>query len=210
MSLAIILITVVSIICINKGKTQEEPIIVKNELKEKITKKQKSDTSVYKVDIKGEVITPGIYTLSSEARVIDVIKEAGGLTDNANTTVINLSKKISDEMVIIIYSNDEVKKFKETKQTESIVISKCEQKNEESLHNDACITNEKEKTNGLISINNATIEELMTLPNIGESKAKNIIEYRSKNGPFTSIDDIKNITGIGESIFAKIKDYITL
>lgn len=112
-------------------------------------------------------------------------------------------------MVIIIYSNNEVKEFKKTKELESQVQQNCVQPNENALKNDACIT-EKANNSSKISINTATEEQLQTLPGIGESKAKDIINYRTENGPFTSIEDIKNVSGIGESLFAKIKDYITL
>ena len=162
-----------------------------------------------KVDIKGQIVNPGIYSVSSSARVIDVIEQAGGLTTNANTTVINLSKKVIDEMVIIIYSNDEVNDFKKTKELEQQVQTQCIQKDENSLVNDACITTNTE-TSSKVSINNASIQELQNLPWIGEAKAKDIITYREQNGPFKSIEDIKNVSGIGESLFAKIKDYITL
>ena len=163
-----------------------------------------------KVDIKGEINAPGIYELNSSSRVIDVIEKAGGLTENANTTVINLSKKITDEMVIIIYSNEEVANFSKTKELEKQVQENCIKPSEESLKNDACISKDETQLSAKISINHATLEELQTLPGIGEEKAKNIISYREENGPFEKIEDITKITGIGESIFAKIKENITL
>lgn len=177
-----------------------------------ISKESDSEKEQYKVDIKGEVINPGIYTVNIDSRVIDVINMAGGLSGNANTTVINLSKKITDEMVIIIYSNEEVANFKKTKELEQQVIKQCEQKDENSLINSACITTSKEENNSTtnISINNATKEELMTLPGIGEAKAEEIIKYRSDRNGFTNIEELKEISGIGESLFAKIKEYITL
>ena len=147
--------------------------------------------------------------MSSSSRVIDVIEKAGGLTKNANTTVINLSKKITDEMVIIIYSNEEVKNFAKTKEVEQQVQQYCIQKDEAALKNDACIT-ENTTTSSKVSINKATLEQLQTLPGIGEAKAKEIITYREQNGLFTTLEELKKISGIGESVFAKIKDYITL
>lgn len=134
--------------------------------------------------------------------------KAGGLTDQADTSVINLSKKVTDEMVIIVYSREEVEKFKETKEIEKEVYDKCNQKDENSLINNACIESSS-NTSSKISINTGTLEELMTLPGIGESKAKDIINYRESNGPFNTIEDITKVTGIGESIFAKIKENIT-
>ncbi len=134
---------------------------------------------------------------------------AGGLTDQADTSVINLSKKVTDEMVIIIYSKEEVSNFSKTKETEQVIQKSCQQQDETSLKNDACITSEKTIT-GKISINNATIEELMTLSGIGEAKAKEIISYREKNGPFQEIQDLLKVPGIGENLFASIQEDITL
>ena len=188
-----------------KEKTESKILVSKKETKKELEEK----VELLKVDIKGQIVNPGIYSVSSSARVIDVIEQAGGLTTNANTTVINLSKKVIDEMVIIIYSNDEVNDFKKTKELEQQVQTQCIQKDENSLVNDACITTNTE-TSSKVSINNASIQELQNLPGIGEAKAKDIITYREQNGPFKSIEDIKNVSGIGESLFAKIKDYITL
>ena len=189
-----------------KEKKEETEVVIKKK------EKQTSSEIYFKVDIKGQVNNPGIYSLKEGSRVIDVIEASGGLTENANTTVINLSKKIEDEMVIIIYSNEEVNNFAKTKEVEKQVIENCIKKDENSLQNDACINQSNEQTNvdnNLININTATQEELMTLPGIGESKAKDIITYRSEN-TFTSIEDIKNVPGIGESLFAKIKENITV
>lgn len=211
--LLIITTTIILITIFNKKTPLKEkkvtPLIVKkkSENKESAIKEE-----IFKIDIKGEINNPGIYEMPKNSRVIDVINKAGGLTENANTSVINLSKKISDEMVIIIYSNDQVMDFKNTKKEEETLINKCEQKDDISLKNDACIENDTttdDSLNKQISINTATKEELMTLPGIGEAKAQEIIDYRNTNGGFNTIEDLKNISGIGDSIFAKIKDYIT-
>lgn len=185
-------------------KTTKKKIIV-----EKKKEIKKDDINYIEVDIKGEVISPGIYKLKEGSRVIDVINASGGLTENANTTVINLSKKITDEMVIIIYSNSQVEDFSKTKEIENQVIDYCNQKDENSLHNDACISKDNNTSTGKISLSNATLEELMTLPGVGESKAKNIIEYRTSNGPFITIEDVMKVSGIGEGLFDQIKEYIT-
>ena len=189
----------------NKKKEKDEVIVEKS-----IEKKEVETKEVLQVDIKGEVINPGIYELDSESRVIDVINKAGGLTENANTSVINLSKKITDEMVIIIYSNEEVNDFKTTKEIEEQVIEKCIQKDDNSLRNDACIENDKNNMlTGKVNINTASLEELMTLEGIGENKAKSIIEYRETKSKFNTIEDIKNVNGIGDNLFAQIKENIT-
>ena len=200
----------------NKSTNKKEKEIVLT--KKKDVKKEDNFKEEYKVDIKGEVNNPGIYTLDKSSRVVDVIEKAGGLRENANTTVINLSKKIMDEMVIIIYSNYEVENFKRTKELEKSLINSCIN-GYESLKNDACIDdsdtegdddNDNDNDNSKVSLNNSSKEELMTLTGIGEKKALDIIEYREKNNGFKNIEDIKNIKGIGDSIFDKIKDRLTL
>lgn len=194
---------------IKKEKKKEIVEIEENDdLKVKEKKEDKEVEIEYKVDIKGAVNLPGIYSMKSTSRVIDVINEAGGLTDLADTSVINLSKKIIDEMVIIIYTKDQVANFTKVKETEKIIQDKCNQLDENSLKNDACIKTEEITTK--ISINNSSKEQLMTLQGIGESKANDIIKYREENGPFNSIEDIKNVPGIGDNLFAQIKEDITL
>ena len=182
--------------------SKEEPI--------KNTKLEKVEEKKYKVDIKGQINNPGIYEVVISSRVIDVINLAGGLTVNADTSVINLSKKVIDEMVIIVYSKEEVTNFKKTKEIEQQVQNQCIQKDENSLKNDACISSNNNISTNKISINNATKEELITLPGIGESKAKDIIDYRTKNGPFKKLEDLKNIPGIGENVYNNLKENITL
>lgn len=191
----------------NKKEPKEEIVITK---KNSLEKKKVEQIEKYKVDIKGEVINPGIYSLEKDKRVIDVIALAGGLTENADTSVINLSKKIKDEMVIIVYSHEQVTDFKKTKEIEKQVQEKCIQPDENSLQNDSCIKTENTTQTGLININTASLEELTTLPGIGESKAKDIIKYREANNGFKSIDELTNISGIGESILVKIKKNITV
>lgn len=210
--LGIILLTILGVssffvirnVMSNKKEKKDEVIVEKS-----LEKKEVEKEELLQVDIKGEIINPGIYELDNDSRVIDVINKAGGLTENANTSVINLSKKITDEMVIIIYSNEEVNDFKTTKEIEEQVIEKCIQKDENSLINDACIENDKNEVTGKININTASLEELMKLPGVGESKAKSIIEYRETKSKFNTIEDIKNVNGIGDNLFAQIKENIT-
>ena len=213
-SLVIILIISISIPVINnysqkkENKKKQESVLISKKDKTD-PKKENQSQELLKVDIKGEILNPGIYSMPISSRVIDVIEKAGGLTTHANTTVINLSKKISDEMVIVIYSNDQVNNFKKTKEQEKEIQTQCIKPTEESLKNDACISNEATST-GKISINSATKEELQTLSGIGESKANDIINYREANGLFKTIEDIKNVPGIGEALFVKIKENITI
>lgn len=169
------------------------------------------------VDVKGEVKKPGIYQIKCDSRVQDAISFAGGTTWNADTSILNLSKKLVDEMVIIVYSKDQVANFVVTRQQESEKLQVCQ--NQIKIENDACIDDDFSSeieasgdtpVNNVVSLNKATKEELMTLSGIGESKAEDIIDYREKNDGFKSIEEIKNIKGIGDSIFEKIKANITI
>ena len=208
--IAIVLIGVISFsIYFASKKTKKNEVIKEdNIIKQKKQNTNEKQTEKYKVDIKGQVNNPGIYELEKDSRVVDVINYAGGLTENADTSVINLSKKITDEMVIIIYSREEVYDFAKTKEIEKQVQEKCEKNEEYSLNNDACIETNKTFT-GKVNINTATKEEFMTLQGIGEAKANDIIKYRESNGNFNSIEDIKKVTGIGDNLFASIKENIT-
>lgn len=160
------------------------------------------------VDIKGSVKSPGVYELDLGSRVIDLINSSGGLKKDANTRFINLSKELKDGEAIVIYSNSEIEKA--GKKDIIYVNTPCVC---EEVKNDGCIkeTDDKsEELTGGVNINKATKEELMKLDGIGESKANSIINYRNENGEFKSIDDIKNVDGISETIYTKIKDNITI
>ena len=147
------------------------------------------------------------------SRVIDVVNASGGLKENADTSIINLSKKIFDEMFIIIYTKDEIDKYKKETISTKEINAKL-QKNIISVdeNNDAQIKkkNNVENKDTKININIASKEELTTITGIGESKAPSIIDYRDENGNFNTIDDLKNISGIGDALFEKIKEYITV
>lgn len=183
------------------------------EPQEKIEQKQKI---TYKVDIKGAVVNPGVYEMEEESRVEDVIEKSGGLTNDADTSVLNLSKSVKDEMVIIIYTKKELDSMRKGNTTIKYIEKECICP---KLENDACIedkiTNEdnntaNEKLNGKISLNNASVTELTKLTGIGEKKAQAIIEYRNQNGGFKTIEEITKVSGIGASTFEKIKDQLTL
>lgn len=166
-----------------------------------------------KIDIKGEIQNPGVYQLKENDRVSDAIYVAGGLTENADTELINLSKTLKDEMVIIIYNKDEIEKIRQESNKTETIIKYIEKKCTcPDTTNDACIkkATTEEKKDTKVSINTATVEELMKIDGIGESKAKAIVKYRETNGNFETIEDIKNVSGIGESTFEKFKDYITV
>ncbi len=202
----------------NKPKSKTKDIVISNKIeKEKknspTLKNKKTITNEIMVDVKGFVNQPGIYKLEDGSRVIDAIQLAGGVTNEADMSVLNLSKKIKDEMVIIVYSYEQVNQFKQVKEEENKINEDC-QLGLNEIKNDACIdtSSEPEMSNNskVISINSATLEELMQLEGVGEAKAKAIIEYRQKNGLFQKIEDLLNVNGIGESLLAKIKENITL
>ncbi|HIR58789.1 MAG TPA: helix-hairpin-helix domain-containing protein [Candidatus Onthousia excrementipullorum] len=218
--LGLVLLLVVASIFIYKNftaKDKEDENIVLNTKKDikKDEEEEKTSDVYYQVDIKGEVINPGIYTVKEGSRVIDVIRLAGDLTEVADTSVLNLSKKVKDEMVIIVYSFDEVESFTETKEQEEIEQEAC--KNQNGIENDACIEDSTNDTSsssvvisGKISLNTATLDELMMLPGIGEAKAEAIIKYREEVGAFQNIEELKEVNGIGDAIFDDIKESITI
>ncbi len=187
----------------------KEETIIPNEV---TIKSEEMALETFFVDIKGEVKNPGVYHVDSEILVNDLIKLAGGLTKNGTTQNINLSQGLKKSMVIIVPNK------KKTKITEITLTNSCTC-NEVDIT--PCIVNNEpivatsEEVNDLvdnskISINNASKEELMNISGIGESKALNIINYREINGLFKTIEDIKNVSGIGEILFAQIKESITL
>ena len=197
---------------LNKNKYNDIEVIndiVKEDIDDKTTENK---IIKYNVDIKGAIKNPGVYQLDSNLTVNDVIKVAGGLTKDADTSVINLAKKITDEMVIIIYTKEEVKNSNIVDTVIKVVEKDCICPN---IQNDGCLNTEiKDNINNsenseLININTATIDELMSISGLGESKAKNIIKYRDEVGKFKSIEDIKNVDGIGDSLYATLKIYIT-
>ncbi len=177
-------------------------------------KTTKTDTKV-KVDIKGAINNPGVYEMDNTLRVIDAINIAGGLREDADTTYLNLSLKLTDEMVIIVYTKAEIADQEQKATVVKYIEKEC---NCPSIQNDACLYNKNTTTNpdssntvnGKININTADVAELQNLNGIGESKAKAIIEYREQNGNFKSIDDLKNVSGIGDTVYNKIKDNITV
>ncbi len=155
--------------------------------------KEEEANKMFVVDVKGAVVNPGVYRVPPKTIVQDVINMAGGLTKNANTDNLNLGKSVTDEMVITVFTEEEA----ETYENEKLPITE-ENKNTPS------------ETKGLINLNTATLEELTTLPGIGEAKAKLIIKYRETCGDILNKEELKNIKGIGEAIYAKLEKYITV
>lgn len=174
------------------------------EIEEEITDTNEINTSTEEkifIDIKGSIKTPGVYELNANSRVIDAVKASGGLNKDANTKYINLSKKLKDGDVIIIYSNQEVE---ESSKQGNIIEVPCDCNN---IYQE--VTEDVKTSSSKININTASLEELQSLSGIGESKAALIIEYRTLNGKFKSIEELKNVKGISEKIFSNIKENIT-
>ena len=187
------------------GKSTDKSVIIEDNVTKENANLSSSD-DIY-VDIKGFVNKPGVYSfkLTDNARVNDLINKAGGLMKEADTSTINLSKKLDDEMAVIIYSKSEINNFLKTQDETKKKLEICENK----LKNNACIKEETKTNNSKININEASMEELLTLNGIGEAKAKAIIKYREKMN-FKSIEDIKNVEGIGYNLFDQIKESITV
>ncbi len=166
------------------------------------------------VEVKGAINKPGVYEVTSNNIINDVINFAGGLKENAYTDNINFSKKVSDELVIYVYTKSEyVKNNKVTSEcnTDSYLIDNCTESKVSIItatenNNDNNDNNESL----LININLATLDQLITLPGIGESKANNIIAYREEKGFFNTINDLKNVSGIGDATFEQLKKFITV
>ena len=144
--------------------------------------KDDSNTGIY-VHICGAVINPGVYQVPVGTRVYQALELAGGSSDDAYLSGINLADKLADGQKVYIPAEGE---------------------NAEGILS----TDSGGVQSVMVNINTASEAELMTLPGIGQSRAKDIINYRVKNGFFESIDDIMKVSGIKEAAFEKIKDLI--
>lgn len=138
------------------------------------------------VEIKGEVKRPNVYEVEEGSIIRDLIDIAGGLTEKANINKINRAEKLRANQLIIIPDN-------------------------ESIVSGTIINNEGSSSNdGIININSASLSDLQKINGVGAVKAQSIIDYREKNGGFKSIEDIKNVDGVGDKTFEKIKDKISI
>lgn len=170
---------------------------------------KEESTKLY-FDIKGSVKKPGVYEFTQGDKIIDAINKAGGLTKNATTNNLNLSKKLTNEMVIYVFNKNELTTTKAYEQVSNVSECKCE-----TIEINNCVDKNttNESTNNetsKININTDNKEKLMTISGIGSSKADAIIEYRTKNGNFKTTEDIMNVSGISKTIYDKIKDTITV
>ena len=144
---------------------------------------QKEDENKIFVDVKGAVKHPGVFETTKDKRVKDLIEEAGGLLEDADTSTLNLSQKVKDQMVIYVLKHGE-----KPKQISDGVTSSS--------------------SGDVININTANKEQLMKISGVGKTKAEAIISYREKNGDFKKKEDITKVKGIGKATFEKIKDKI--
>lgn len=147
------------------------------------------EDTVIKVDIKGAVSHEGVYIAAEGDRIEDIVKKAGGLTDDANPESINLAQRVEDQMVIYVMKKGEEPKVEISGQPGAA---------------------QKETEGGKININSASETELQEITGIGPSKASAIVQYREEQGPFSAIEDLMNISGIGEKTFEKMKDQVTI
>ena len=182
-----------------EGNTFKE----KNKLEETDSEEVKSKSEeMIIVHITGEVKYWGVLELEKGSRIIDAVNKAGGFTDEADTEKVNLAYELTDGVKVYIPSKNVDKESNITTQEYITTESGDNEIVEE--------TEMKHSSNILVNINEATQTELETLPGIGPSIALKIILYRKENGKFSTIEDIKNISGIGENKFESIKDLISL
>ena len=146
------------------------------------------------VDLKGAVAKPNVYQISSDERLVDLIRQAGGFTDQADQKSINLSAKLKDEEVIYVPKLGE---SSSSESTDSPISSS--------------VSNQVSTTRGpKININKADLTELQKLTGIGQKKAQDIIDFRMKNGDFKSIEDLGKVSGFGDKTLEKLKDEISI
>lgn len=172
---------------INESDNNE--YLIENVIKEdKNINSLDSSNNIIVVEIKGEVLRPDVYELNEGSIVKELIEAAGGLTSEADISNINRAKEVKNHDLVIIRNINDMSNVEE--------------------HDN--IIEIEEDNDGVISINDADLSKLKEIPGIGDVKANAIIMYREKNGGFKSIEELKNVDGIGEKTFEKIKDSIKL
>lgn len=161
----------------------EENIAQEDQVQEEMT------TEKIVVDIKGEINTPGVYEMDIGDRMVDIIGRSGGLTEEADESQINLAQKLLDEMVIIVPKEGEEMMELDSFSMDSSTSAQSIEK---------------------VNLNQATQSELETLNGIGPSKAEAIITYREENGLFQSVDEIIEVSGIGEKLLESIEERVVV
>lgn len=154
-----------------------------------------SEPEVY-VYVCGAVQSPGVYILQGVPRICDAVEAAGGFCENAAQDYWNMAEKLADGQMIYIPTEEEAKE-----RNWDVLEQKASTEN---------ATDEADSSGGKVNLNTASKEQLMTIPGIGESKADSIISYREKNGAFSKVEEVMNISGIKDGLFEKMKEYITV
>ena len=144
------------------------------------------------VDVKGAVKKPGVYQLQSNSRVHDALEKAGGLTDEADLKSVNQAQKLSDEAVVYVAKVGENAVDVTTSAPASATSGTGQTKS------------------ALVNLNTATEADFQTISGIGQKRAQDIIAYREANGRFKSVDELKNVSGIGAKTLEKLKEYVTV
>ena len=192
-------LAVIVIILVGRGmmaSSTKEKVMVTNAVN--TTRMEETTTMMPQncyVDIKGEVLRPGVYEFSCESRIQEVIKNAGGFTEEADETKINLAQKISDQMQIIVPNLH-------SKQEEGVTEGNSEKGNSSN-------TTPSNSKQGTVNINTATLEELQTIKGIGQKKAEAILQYRKEHGPFRTKEDLLQVKGIGKKALEAIESQVT-
>ena len=187
--IALMLLTVVMYVVKSNDNNMEEIETKNEEILEEV--KEKNQIIVH---VTGQVKNSGVVSLEEGARVVDAIYSAGGETVDADLNKLNLAYILNDGDKIYVPK-------KEDTQTEYITSGAGE-----NVSSNATQSSDSK----IININTATVDELSTLSGIGKAIAERIVAYRMQNGKFENIEDIKNVTGIGDSKFNNIKDSITV
>ena len=153
----------------------------------------------------GAVVNPGVYELSEGARIVDALSLAGGYRSDAALEYLNQAEYVEDGQKLYVPTEREAEQMEEdSKQQDRALDSVKKDETADSGQNNADMASQK------LDINRASLEELMTLPGIGQAKAQAIIAYRKEHGQFTSIEELKNINGIKDGVYNKVKDSITV
>lgn len=191
-------VLIIAIIIVKQFDTEEKEtldlISIEENTENTETVEEEKDYKIV-IHITGEVNNEGIIEIKEGGRISDAIEEAGGLTKEADLERVNLAYELEDGQKIYIPN-------KKDKDIEEYVTEGVD---------DIVLPDELSKAgDGLVNINKASSEELQELDGIGEALAENIIAYRENNGKFKNIEDIKNVSGIGDSKYEKIKDNIKI
>ena len=167
----------------------EVAAVSKDSVSEKEVKKEEPvEQDLITVDVKGAVKAPGIYDLPVGSRVNDAVQKAGGLTEQADSKLLNLAQKVSDEALVYVPTKGEESASQQTGSGTDSSTSKAKK----------------------VNLNKASLEELKQVKGLGGKRAQDIIDHREANGKFKSVDELKKVSGIGAKTIEKLKDYVTV